>query len=93
MKQFLMMELHDAIRHAQDGGQSLHLHNITAGHPLFRRYSEIAHLFDMDANRIRQTATKLGVKVIKIERANTDRQHIDLCGKPLDRAKMLCEKQ
>jgi fructose-specific phosphotransferase system component IIB len=62
------------------------------GHPLFRRYPQIAHLFDMDANRLRQTAQKLGVRVIKIERAGTDKQHIDLCGGPFERAKKICER-
>jgi len=57
----------------------------------FKGRGEIAHLFDMDAARLTATARKLGVRVIRIERANTTRQHIDLCGKPLAKARALCD--
>ena len=90
MKQFAMMELHEAIEYARMGEQALHLHNITAGHPLFGRYGEIAHLFDMNTARLIAAAKNLGVRVVKIERANTDKQHIDLCGRPLVKAKAMC---
>lgn len=88
MKQFEMMQPHDAIKYASEGGQALHLHTINAGHPLFRRYPEIAHLFDMDAERLTATVKRLGVRVVKIERPGTNRQHIDLCGRPLEKAKI-----
>lgn len=92
MKQFPMKEIREALAHAQSGEQALHVHNLTMGHRLFKKYREIAHLFDMDADRLKRTATKLGVRVIKIERAGTDRQHIDLCGKPFEKAIKMCKQ-
>lgn len=86
MRTFEMREIREAKEYAKRGGQSLHLHNLTAGHPLFRRYKTIAHLFDADKERLVKTAKALGVKVIKVERENEDGQHIDLCGRPLTKA-------
>lgn len=92
MKRFDMMQIHEAIQYARSGEQALHLHSITAGHPLFSRYSQIAHLFDQNKDRLCKTARDLGVKVIKVERSGTDRQHVDLCGKPLQKALALCQE-
>lgn len=93
MKIFQVDEIFDAYEHAQSGQQALHLHTLTAGHPLFRRYSEIAHLFDMNKERLIATARRLGVRVIKVEREGTIKQHIDLCGKPLERARAMAESE
>lgn len=90
MKLFQMSEISEAIQHAKEGGQALHLHSLSRGHPLFARYPEIAHLLDMNLDRLMKTAKALGVRVIKVERKGTDRQHIDLCGKPLERARKEC---
>ena len=89
MKTFRFYEIYDAYEHSKAGGQALHLHPLTMGHPLFRRYNEIAHLFDQDVDRLIATARKLGVRVIKVEHKGTHRQHIDLCGRPLERAKQM----
>lgn len=89
MKVFTMRQIIEAVEYARSGGQALHLHNIiTPNAPrCFKRDVDngvmIAHLFDQDTDRLRQTARKLGVRVIKIDREGTDKQHIDLCGKPL----------
>lgn len=93
MKTFQMREIAEAKQHAANGEQALHLHNITAGHPLFKRYSEIAHLLDQNKQRLIATAKRLGVRIIKVEREGTPYQHIDLCGKPLAKAKQesLCQ--
>lgn len=93
MKVFEWDEIFQAYEHSQSGGQALHLHSLTQGHPLFRRYKQIAHLFDMDAERLEKTARKFGVRVIKIERPGTIKQHIDLCGKPFERAKAMAETE
>ena len=86
MIKFEMKEIREAIAYSNRFGQALHIHTINAGHKLFKRYPVIGHLFDLDKDRLIRTATKLGVRVIKIEYEGTARQHIDLCGKPFDRA-------
>ncbi len=89
MKTFTMRQIIEAVLYSKEGGQALHLHHfITPSAPAcFKRDvkngSNIAHLFDMNTERLKKTARKLGVRVIKIDREGTDKQHIDLCGKPL----------
>lgn len=91
MKRFEQNEIRAAREHAAQGGQALHVHRINmVGHQLFRRYPEIAHLFDQDIDRLRATARSLGVRVIVIEKTGTPSQHVDLCGKPFEKAKALC---
>lgn len=87
MKIFQTTEIRQAIEHSQLGGQALHLHPFTQGHPLFKRYKQIAHLFDQDLNRLHATVKALGVRVVKVEHLGTHKQHVDLCGRPLERAK------
>lgn len=89
MKTFQMFELYEAVAHAGDGGQALHLHTIINGHPLFKRYPVIAHLFDQNVDRLILTAKKLGVRIVKVEHLGTPKQHVDLCGKPLLRARAI----
>jgi hypothetical protein len=85
-------EIREAIAYSLAGGQSLHLMSgryayLRADTPsCFKGRTQIAHLFDQNAARLIATAKKLGVRVIKVERLSTPRQHIDLCGKPLSRA-------
>jgi hypothetical protein len=86
MKRFEMREIRAAQAFAEGGGQALHIHTLTTGHRLFKRYPVIAHLFDKDKERLIATARRLGVRVIKVEREGVYGQHIDLCGKPFDRA-------
>jgi len=93
MKVFQMREMREAIRFACEGGQAIHLHNINHGHPLFARYPQIAHLFDQNKSRLISTARKLGVRVIKVEYDGKEAQHIDLCGKPLERALCATEQR
>jgi hypothetical protein len=95
MRQFAQRQLHEALAHAQSGGQALHMMSgsfayLRADTPnCFKGRREIAHLFDQDRERLVTTARRLGVRVIKVEREGTLRQHIDLCGKPLERAQAL----
>ncbi len=86
MKRFEMSQIFLAYDYSKVGGQALHVHSLTDGHPLFKRYAQIAHLFDMDRERLIATARRLGVRKIKVEREGTFKQHIDLCGKPFERA-------
>ena len=93
MKKFLQYQIREAIKYSEKGGQALHLHKIivnkkTAPKCFVRDVNAgkcIAHLFDMDLKRLIKTAKSVGVRVIKIDREGTDSQHIDFCGKPLER--------
>jgi len=77
MKVFRQNEVIDALECVFQGGQALRL--IPP-----RRDAE---LYDRDIRRLAKTAKELGVKNICIERAGTARQHVDLSGEPLRRAK------
>ena len=78
--------------YAAEGGQALHLmEGWFANHRkdtpnCFKGRKQIAHLFDQDRARLVACVKRLGVRVIQVERAGEPGQHIDLCGKPLDRA-------
>ncbi len=95
VKIFRQSEVSEAKAHAMNGGQALHLHRIIVDRSkapacfvlAVDRGEDIAHLFDQDVKRLRETVKKLGVKVVVIEHRGTDRQHVDLCGRPLQRAK------
>lgn len=99
MRLFKCREIDEALAYAAAGGQALHVHRIIADYAkaprCFTREVEagrdIAHLFDQDFARLYRTAVALGVRVIVVERKGTPRQHIDLCGAPLRRAKSECD--
>lgn len=92
MKIFQQREIREAYAHAAAGGQALHVFSgafayMQARTPnCFKGRRQIAHLFDQDHARLIATAQRLGVRVILVEHPGTYRQHIDLCGRPLDRA-------
>jgi hypothetical protein len=93
-----MREIQEALAYAAAGGQALHLHAFvtTEAPEAFKRAvregREIAHLLDQDVSRLGATAARLGVRKIVIERQGTPRQHVDLCGKPLERARAMSEE-
>lgn len=96
MKRFSQSDLRAAYAHAATGGQALHV--CQAGrftgmsrYQCFRGARIFAHLIDNDAERLEATARRLGVNVIKIDRLGREGQHIDLCGKPLERALEIAE--
>ena len=96
MRLFEMREIKESLEYAESGGQALHLMSHSGGtYPnapdCFRRTSEFAHLIDMDKERLIATAKRLGVRVIKVSREGHEGQHIDLCGKPLAKAKAMCQ--
>lgn len=89
-----------ALRYVAEGGQALHVWRPPLrdgkirwpGAPrVFLRHREWAHLFDQNKERLIETAKKLGVNVIYIHKENTIKQHIDLCGCPLEKAKRMAE--
>jgi len=97
VKQFAEREIKAALAYAAGGGQAVHLMGHWAtqlpGAPqVFRRATGCAHLFDQNLDRLVITARGFGVRVIKVERAGEEGQHIDLCGKPLEKAKARCEE-
>lgn len=52
----------------------------------FRRTKVWAHLMDADAERLEATARRLGVRRVVVSKRGHEHQHVDLCGKPLERA-------
>jgi hypothetical protein len=101
VKVFTCLEIDEALAHAAGGGQALHLHRIIPDRKAASRCfvaavdrgEDIAHLFDLDRGRLVATAKRLGVKVVYVDRDGTDRQHIDLCGGPLRKAKALATSE
>lgn len=97
MKIFRALEVEEAKLHAMSGGQALHLHRIIGDwdkapncfKAAINRGEDIAHLFDQDELRLIATAKRLGVNVVVVEHPGTPRQHIDLCGGPLKKAKAI----
>ena len=100
MKAFKCLEVEEAVQYAADGGQALHLHRIIVNPDkaprcfvnAVKRGEDIAHLFDQDEARLVATVKRLGVKIVVVERRGTPKQHVDLCGAPLRKAKGLCER-
>ena len=88
MKQFGRRQIREALTHAYMGGQALHVYAaISMPAPnCFLKSKLWAHLFDQDLERLRATARQLGVRRIVIHQKGTEKQHLDLCGKPLQRA-------
>ena len=97
MRLFFKNEIFDAYTHAEAGHQALHVYKGMQGQfpdaPLcFKRAKTWGHLLDQDKERLIRTARRLGVKRIVVGReGDSKRQHIDLCGKPLERAIKECE--
>lgn len=86
---------HEAMRGAMEcvarGGTALHVYPATPGvykgaPRCFEQAKVWAHLLDDDAERLAATARRLGVRRIHVSRRGIKGQHIDMCGKPLERA-------
>lgn len=93
MKLFQERELLAAYEYARAGGQALHFFNAGAypnAPKCFKKHKEAAHLIDYDKYRLIRTARSFGVREIRVGRLGKQGQHIDLCGKPLEKAKELC---
>jgi hypothetical protein len=99
VKRFSQNELREALAHAAAGGVALHLHRIIVDRKkaprvfvqALDRGEDLAHLFDQDIARLKQTAFNLGVRVVLVHHPDTPRQHVDLVGGPLRRALAECE--
>jgi hypothetical protein len=88
-KLFQILELREALAYSHAGALAVHLHRIVFSHSPkcfirdVRAGRPIAHVFCLDAARLRVIARQLGVRVIFIDKEGTPDQHLDLCGKPL----------
>lgn len=97
MKHFQEKEICEALEFVTAGGQALHIFKPTRASankriPLpFRRTKVWAHLLDLNKQRLVETARKLGVKIIVIDCKGGRGQHVDLCGRPLERAIKECQ--
>jgi len=95
MRLFTQYELPAALVYVQEGNQALHLFywfaDPKAPKP-FRSGGQFGHLLDQDEQRLVATARSLGVRVIKVAKTKNRPlwQHIDLVGRPLQRAISLC---
>lgn len=87
----------EAMDHADEGGIALHVwkpprHNGRSTWPggrvpdCFARSRSWAHLFCRDAKTLNRIARRLGVRKIIVSRPGRRGQHVDLCGRPLQRA-------
>lgn len=75
--------------YADAGGQALHVWQGNWPGPKPRCFvngREWGHLIDRDHARLVATARRLGVHVVCVSRPGERGQHIDLCGRPLERA-------
>lgn len=101
MKLFGAMEIQEAYDWSRAGGQALHVWypcrgvaslfwDASRAPGCFVREAKAgrawAHLFDQDHERLIETARRLGVNVILVSNEGTHKQHVDLCGRPLERA-------
>jgi len=90
MKLFEERQIFEAYDYAASGGQALHLFFGPGAYPdmpaCFKRSRQAAHLIDYDIDRLRLTASGLGVRRIVVCRVGARGQHIDLCGWPLTKA-------
>jgi len=98
MKRFGERDVWEARDYALSGGQALHCHYQLGTRPpaCFRRDvnagKAIGHLFDQDQTRLEATARRFGVRVVVVEKIGKPFQHIDLCGKPMERALSKCQR-
>jgi hypothetical protein len=99
LRVFTSRELSLALEHARRGEIAIHLHGIVSpdAPACFRhaieRGEQIAHLFCRDRDHLVLLARTLGVRRVVVDRAGTDRQHVDLVGAPLRRALALARRE
>lgn len=100
MRQFSEQQLRQAVQHALDGGQALHVFHgtepwVARSPACFRKAHSLglpwAHLLDQDTRRLWGMARRLGVRRVALHKKGTSTQHVDLCLGPLRRALAACQ--
>lgn len=94
MRFFERRQYREALAHAAQGGQALFIH-AWHGQSRIRCFDGapfIGKLFDQDRERLMATVRRLGVRVVAVDRAGQPEQHVDLVGRPLQRAKAEAEE-
>jgi len=90
LKLFRMFQLDEAIAWAKEGQEALHVYRPGQLRPsrldAFNNSATWGHLFCQDREALIIAARHFGVQRIVIHHQGTDRQHVDLCGKPLELA-------
>lgn len=90
MRLFLGLLNPATLAHVVAGGQALEKWGKAFTHgpnaPACFRGKDFVKLYDHDRDRLIKTARRLGVRVVKVDRPGGDWQHIDLVGKPMERA-------
>lgn len=98
MRRFEQRQIREALAHAAEGGQALHIWDpgphAAQTYPnapaVFLQNRPWAHLIDDDLERLTATARRLGVRRVFVDRRGQRGQHVDLCGGPLDKALAEC---
>ena len=96
MKLFQEGQAREAIDHALNGGQSLHVWTPPKGgwpgapKCFMKNRERWGHLLDQNMDRLVSTARSLGVRRIVVAQLDRRTQHVDLCGKPLQEAIKKC---
>jgi len=94
--EYLVMELPKAVVNSLEGNVSLHLmweptdFDRERAPLAFKRAKSWGHLLCQDERVLRQLAAQLGVKRVMIHGKGLPKQHVDLCGEPLRRARTMC---
>lgn len=96
MKLFRRNQTREAIRFSKEGGQSLQPFIKTlvfcgGRGDFFKHPQRAARLFDQNTARLITTIRKFGINTIHVHLVGTDKQHVDLTGKPLERAMRACD--
>lgn len=95
--------IREAMDYAEAGGLALHVwqpprrdgESTWPGERVprcFRRSRRWAHLFCRNETRLVDFALSVGVKRLRVGKRGERGQHVDLCGRPLERAVELAEK-
>ena len=93
LRRFEQSELHEAIRWAIVGNMALHVCGRLRPTRLavFNQSGLWAHLFCQDREGLIVSARHFGVQQVIIHHEGSVRQHVDLCGRPLELAMRMAE--
>jgi len=95
LKQFGTKQLVEAIAWAKEGHEALHVYRPGQLQPsrldAFNNSATWGHLFCQDREALIIAARHFGVQRVVIHHQGSDRQHVDLCGRPLELAIRMAE--